>query len=251
MIFSLILPFITIFTCNASPTSSFHVRVGDWWTMYTNVSMGTPASVGNSTIIEISTLNNTDYVMPGPTHFYGDAVFINMYWANASFPTWILVSGDYFLAMYNLSDPNVLTYSNDGGFICNYYFLSCVNLTAFNITMSAYGGTNVSTRTGLTFTYWEGFVNGSGVDTASFRLVVTLDPVKYVVSIWEAYKWNTTTRTWDLREQTTLIDKSWGSQTPAQPPIPGFTILFIACGIIVVMGIFKKINKNEKSDFLT
>ena len=224
----------------AAPTDNYYVRTGDWWVMTITESVSPAAPVGNMTKAIVTNVNNSQITYPIPFSFtaYGDTVYATGWIANATYPTWIQQGTETGMSVYNLTEPNLAAY---GGYFGS--ALSCTNLTAFNIsnfnqfTMYSPPGfaINVSTKVGLTFSYWNGLANGSGISTSSQKVVMTLDPTKYVVSQTQSLMWNTTSMAWDIMLESTMTSYSWSTTTP---PIPGFEFLFITIAMAGIVSVY-------------
>ena len=213
----------------AAPTDTYNVRAGDCWVIYFSKSSN-PSLEGNYSKYEVTAVNESFI-----STYWLDAVWGSQYMANATNMTWALTTPEgSHMCYYNGTDVSFLTTTGGSG-LWVWSTVYCTNQTALNTsfynTMKIqYPNINNTNKNGLTFTYWNGKTDGTGVDNNSVKAVIVVDPTKYVLSSQKFYNWSTASQNWVLKDDSYLIAASWITTT--LPPIPGFELMFI----ILVLG---------------
>ncbi len=233
--------FLLIFFClslcmpytQAIPTDSYYFSEGDW-AIYQITHNSLPYvfplynEVGHEFKIEILAINGS------VGSDFGDFVLARFSNSSATNSSWDLFYEDIYLR-YNLSDAGLTSY---GGFLVDSYVAvcpsSCKNLTAyhlylnytyFNIPGDIY---NTSSRSGLTFSIWNGSNDGTPSGIGARKIVFTLHPMNYIIQTTATYNC-TDGSTWEQDYGYTMVQNSWTE--------PDCILLLIFIIIIVILSI--------------
>lgn len=222
----------------AAPADNFKLEVGDWWSATCTHSEDDDTDFFNKSDRIKTVITEINYTKFGDLY---ETVWAEIYLWNHTSLNWSL-DGETDLGKYNSTNYK---FQMDEFLMIYSLLTSCNNQTAFYSFLNASflgGDFNVSSKNGLTYTYWQGSADGNGGNTDSRKFIIILDTNKYIQSSFTMYNW--TGSEWNKTYEISMDQNSWTTTTN---PIPGFqlailiSVLSLSWMIIIII----KLRKNR------